>query len=119
MPAAEPHLPMTTAFLAGGYAGTCPTCGNPAQQDPRYPNALCVPCTDSAVCRDHQLPAALGGDGSPLSGGFLPGHISPAGNWEPCTAHGLDRYTLVVLVHSQPCLMEEARFGGTVVQPAD
>ncbi|TXR55670.1 hypothetical protein [Quadrisphaera setariae] len=101
----------TTAFLPGGYLGTFPTCGRPAVQASRYPHALCAACTGSATCEAHGLPAALGGDsGSPL-GGWVPGHVGPDG-WDPCTGDG------AVVVRGQRCWLSEARFGGTVAQPA-
>jgi hypothetical protein len=103
-------LPTTTAYLPGADRGTCPVCGEPATQDARYPRALCLPCTDSAVCQTHSLPARLGGPGS-LSGGFVPGHVSIDGSWEACEG--------IVTVNGRQCVMEEARFGGTVVQPVE
>ena len=104
-------LPVSSAFLPGGYRGTCPICGGPAQQAERYPRALCLPCTDLAVCQEHSLPARLGGEGS-IGGGFRPGHLTADGRWHPCTGDG------AVLVGARRCIMQEARFGGTVVQPA-
>ena len=103
-------LPMSTAFLPDGYRGTCPVCGEPAQQAARYPRALCLPCTESAVCQAHSLPARLGGPGG-LAGGFLPGHVSIDGSWEACDG--------IVITGGQQCVMQEARFGGTIVQPAE
>lgn len=107
----EDELPPSSAFLPGGYRGTCPICGGPAQQADRYPHALCVSCTDLAICQEHSLPAKLGGEGT-LGGGFRPGHLATDGTWHPCTGNGL------VLVGTHRCLMQEARFGGTIVQPA-
>ena len=103
-------LPTSTAFLPGGHPGRCPVCAGPALQAERYPAALCAACTGAAVCRAHGLPAALGGEAS-LSGGLVPGHVGADGQWEPCGDSGL------VLVRGRPCRLQEARFGGAVVEP--
>jgi len=102
---------MSTAYLPGGCVGTCPMCGSPAQQAHRYPQALCLQCTEGATCAEHGLPAALGGAGS-LGGGLLPGHLAASGSWDVCTGDGR------VLVRGRACRVSEARFGGTVVEPA-
>lgn len=108
--AGVPKLPRTTAYLPGGRQGTCPVCGAPAVQSSRYPRALCAPCTKSAVCAPHGLPAELGDAGTAsFAGGWLPGHVEADGSWRPCGEE--------VLVAGRPCRLREARFGGTVVEP--
>ncbi|WP_380166193.1 hypothetical protein [Jannaschia sp. R86511] len=110
---AERAEPVSTAYLPGGYRGTCPVCGSPALQAARYPRALCLACTEAARCQAHGLPAALGGESGSFFGGFVPGHVDDRGRWEPCTGDG------AVMVRGVRCRLQEARFGGSVVEPAD
>jgi hypothetical protein len=104
------ELPPSTAFLPGAHRGVCPTCGGPAQQSERYARAVCLGCAQSATCAAHGLPAVLGGDVGGLLGGLEPGHLDSDRSWDPCTHDG------AVLVNGRLCRMQEARFGGMVIE---
>jgi len=89
--------------------GRCPRCRRPAQQTPRYPQALCEACARAATDLAGR-PVALLNEG--MSGGFLAQHGDDGSRCEQVTRDGR------VLIGGMEFRAEEARFGGTVVQPA-
>ena len=108
-PASDPAVEQavvtpSTAFLPGGYDGECPVCQGPALQAARYPPALCGTCTASAICAAHGRVVGL--VGGSVGGGAEPAHRDDG---TPCDGQ--------VLVRGVPCVLQEARFGGCVVQP--
>lgn len=91
----------------------CPHDGNPAQQSPRYPKALCEACIDRATDLAGR-PIRMGDadfDRGLLGLGFLAIHADDGTECEQVTADGL------VLIDSVRYWACEGHFGGVVVQP--
>jgi NMD protein affecting ribosome stability and mRNA decay len=66
--------------------GQCPTCGRPIVINARYPAALCLKCYSKAVDK----------------------------NGQPLDFHGVVDH--VCFVDGKQCWIDEAHFGGTVIQ---
>ena len=84
----------------------CPICGAPAHHMMRYPHAVCRTCHDNA-CDD---------------GGrkLIFYNISMSGGFEAVVAETQEKYpSHICYVKGVKCWADEARFGGTVVEPYD
>ena len=94
--------------VSAGPDGRCPLCGRPARQTERYPRAVCDGCVRRATDLRGRVVALWN---ERLSGGLLATHCDNGTRCEQVTRDGR------VLIGRAQMHAEEARLGGTVIQP--
>ena len=84
---------------------TCPICSRPVTPNPRYPRCVCPDCAGRASSADGRRLRFYNQD---LSGGYT-AEYADTGETYPGHACYID---------GVPCIADEARFGGIVIQTA-
>ncbi|MEV6279290.1 hypothetical protein [Nocardia sp. NPDC051832] len=95
------------------YTQPCPHCGQPSVYEPRYPQAVCVPCKNRTTDRTGRQ---ITGFNTSFGGGMIAYYtdtLTPGSQQEECAE--VTR-TGACFINGHPATMREARFGGIVVE---
>lgn len=93
----------------------CPVCGTPTPHEDRYPRSVCADCRQRTADRDGRL---VVGHSEGLSGGLIVFYAeSPSGPQTEIAGEVLESGRC--WIDGIECTIEEARFGGVVVQALD
>lgn len=97
------------------YTQPCPRCKQPTSYNARYPLAVCRDCLDRATDRAGRR---ITGYNVSMSGGMIAYYTDTIENGSPKDECVEVTRTGECLIDGRPAIMDEARFGGIIVQMA-